>query len=103
MEYFELKQDYWIARWLQKPSMKEIKSGEKNIKRRNTVIMIGIAETISDRIIKEYIKQRKMCNMYGRECTDFDRIGEKMELPRAIVLLILERKGLINRAKVRNK
>lgn len=95
IEYFELKKDFWIARWLQKPSNKEIKDGEKNIKGRGIKIEIGIAIPIIEKIINHHNRLAAHCNMYGRHSTDFDEIGSNLQLPRAIVLLVLESKGLL--------
>ena len=97
MEYFQLQKDFWIARWQKKPNKNIIAEAEKNILENNRIIIIGISESISNKIITEFKKRLNDCEVYGATSTDFDGICTDLELPKAIIMLILERKGFLRK------
>lgn len=99
MEYFELKKNYWIARWLKKPSTKDIIKSEKDIRNNNRIITIGLSDSITDRIVYYYKKELRKCKMFGLVNSDYNDIASKMELPKALIILVLERKGIITMSK----
>lgn len=95
MDFYEVKYNFWIARWLKKPSSYEIVNAEKDILAHNRVIILGISKVISERIINEYKKNKIKCLMYGNSIGDYDAISSKLQLPRDIITLVLERKKII--------
>lgn len=95
-EYFELKKDFWICRWLKKPSSKEILSSEVNIVQNNRLITIGISDGIVNKIMDGYKeKLRRSHGLYKVYASDLDDICSDLELPKPIVVLVLERKGIM--------
>jgi len=95
MEYFELKKDYWISRWLKKPNKNIIVAAEKNIKKHNRMITIGISVKIIEEIITRFKNKRKKCELYGKMKDDYDEISSEMQIPKALVMLVLEERGVV--------
>lgn len=95
VEYFEVKQDFWVSRWLKKPSTKEILNSKQIIVERAYQIKIGINTTIVNQIINDYQKLKVNNLQYGEQKIDLSIVSSKMELPLPIVLLILKNKKLI--------
>jgi hypothetical protein len=96
MEYFELvEKNYWIGRFLKKPKREIIETTKKNIIEKNRIITIGISKNIINKIINEYLKELKKCSQFGRYKTDYNDICTRMQLPRDLIILVLERKNII--------
>jgi len=96
IQYFELKKNFWIARWLKKPKKKDILASQKDIKENSRVITIGVSSSIIDKIIIEH--KKKLLHTRGIhkiQNSDFDDVSTRLELPKALILLVLERKGFI--------
>lgn len=94
MHYFLLKRDFWVAKWLKKPSNKEIEESVSHINKRNIEVKIGIDDIICNKVMNMYIEEKRRCIMYGKYNDDFNIIACRLQLPKPIVMLILEKNGI---------
>lgn len=98
MEYFEItkKKDYWITRWLKKPTQNERLQSLKNFKNNNGSMLIGIDDVIVEHIIELFKQEVKKNKFYGKFSNDYDRISQQVQMGKPIIMLVLERKGFID-------
>lgn len=96
VEYFELDDNsYWLAKWLKKPSSKEILKARNIIVKRSLTVTLGINKKLVVEIINDYIRRKNNDDMFGTHAFDYDVISCKFQLPKAMVMLILRKKGIV--------
>lgn len=94
MEYIMIKKDYWLTRWLKKPSCEEVKCCNNFIIKKNVVPKIGIDDSIINKVCSMCTQENKYF-LFGKNITDYDDICQKLQLAKPLVLLILAQKGLL--------
>lgn len=99
VEYFELKNNYWIARWLKKPSTKIIFISQQDIIKNNRNINIGVGDSIITKIISYYESEKSIHNNFGSINSDFEIIASKLSLPKPLIILVLQNKCNIAKNK----
>jgi hypothetical protein len=95
VEYFKITKDYWIARWIKRPSTKEIMESKKVIIKKGYDIKIGIERQLVSKILHQFNEKKKNNPQYGDQKIDLEPIATNLELPLPMVKLVLVDKKLV--------